>query len=246
MKTREFAFLVAGLLATIGVGGCAQTTVSPERESIARGLPKPGVILVHKFAVNSEDVWKNRDLIQRGIDGASSLTPDEQMTELANEVAEAMAERLVEKIGALGLPARRTTTGSYVPADALVIAGQFVTIDEGNRTQRLLIGFGAGASRVDANVFLLAPRNGRFVTLAEFTVNADSGKMPGAAVTMGAGAAAQGGLTAGMAVANVAASGVKGYRSEVANMAARSADKAAEYLADIFVRQGWISPDKVK
>ena len=68
--------------------------------------------------------------------------------------------------------------------------------------------------------------------------------MPGAAVTMGAGAAAQGGATAGMAAANVAAGGVKGYRSQVDAMAGRSADRAAQYLSEFFAREGWIPPDK--
>jgi hypothetical protein len=63
---------------------------------------------------------------------------------------------------------------------------------------------------------------------------------------MGAGAAAQGGVTAGMAAANVAVGGVKAYRSDVERMAGRSADEAVAYLSEYFAKQGWISPDKVK
>ncbi len=39
--------------------------------------------------------------------------------------------------------------------------------------------------------------------------------MPGAAITMGAGAAAQGAVTGGMAAANVAATGIKGCRTSL-------------------------------
>ncbi len=48
--------------------------------------------------------------------------------------------------------------------------------------------------------------------------------MPGAAVTMGAGAAAQGTVTASMAAANAAATGIKGYRSQLDAMAKRTTD----------------------
>jgi hypothetical protein len=109
-----------------------------------------------------------------------------------------------------------------------VITGRFVDIDEGNRAARFVIGLGAGQSKVDAQVQVLAPSGGGFRTVLEFNTHADSGEMPGAAVTIGAGAAAQGGVTAGMAAANVAAGGVKGYRSGVESMAGRSADRSAE------------------
>ena len=52
----------------------------------------------------------------------------------------------------MGLTAER---GSTVPAgtqNALLIKGQLVSIDEGNRTVRLIIGLGAGRSDVRAHV----------------------------------------------------------------------------------------------
>ena len=52
----------------------------------------------------------------------------------------------------MGLQAER---GSAVPAgvqNALLIKGQLVSIDEGNRTERVIIGLGAGRSDVRAQV----------------------------------------------------------------------------------------------
>ena len=115
---------------------------------------------------------------------------------------------------------------------------------KGNRLRRRVIGFGAGQSKLDTQV--LAPSGSGYPTLLEFKTHTDSGEMPGAAVTMGAGAAAQGTVTAGMAAANVAVSGVKTYRTAMGAMASRSADKAAAYLSEFFASQGWISPDMVK
>jgi hypothetical protein len=108
---------------------------------------------------------------------------------------------------------------------------------------------GAGASRVDTEgqVYHAGQAGqGPRTKLLEFTTHADSGKMPGAAVTMGAGAAAQGGATAGMAVANAAVGGVKTYRSEVERMAANSSEQATAYLSEYFGKQGWIAADRVR
>ena len=70
--------------------------------------------------------------------------------------------------------------------------------------------------------------------------------MPGVAPTLGAGAVAQGGVTAGMVVANTAMSGVKTYNSDVERMTANSADQAVRYLSEFFFKQGWIRKEQVR
>jgi spore maturation protein SpmB len=80
----------------------------------------------------------------------------------------------------------------------------------------------------------------------EFATHADSGKLPGAATTLSAGAVAHGGVTVGMVVASAAVSGVKTYKSEVARMAAASGDQVVRYLSEFFTRQGWIRSDQVR
>jgi hypothetical protein len=82
--------------------------------------------------------------------------------------------------------------------------------------------------------------------LLEFGTHSGSGIMPGAATTVGAGAAVAGGVTAGAAVRTVVMSGVKAHRSEVARLSGESADQAVRYLSEFFVRQGWLRPDQVK
>jgi hypothetical protein len=109
-----------------------------------------------------------------------------------------------------------------------------------------VIGLGVGQSKIDTQVQLVALTPNGYRTLLEFKTHTDSGEMPGAAVTMGAGAAAQGAVTAGMAVANAGISGVKAYRSAMGPMASRDADKTAAYLSQFFATEGWISPSQVK
>ena len=82
--------------------------------------------------------------------------------------------------------------------------------------------------------------------MLEFTTHSDSGTLPGAAPMLGAGAAVQGGVTAGMLVANASVSGVKTYKSDVARMAASSGDQVVRSLSEFFAGQGWIRGDQVR
>jgi len=105
-----------------------------------------------------------------------------------------------------------------------------------------VIGFGAGAAKVDTTVHVFYGRE----RIADFRTHADSGKMPGAAATLGAGAAAEGAVTGTMIATNAATGGYKEYHSQVERMSARSANEAARYLSELFGKQGWIAPDQVK
>jgi len=245
VRRRGYALVAAMLLAST-LNACSKATVQPQQELVGANLPPPSIVLVYRFAVNMNEVTQNQGLFQKAIDATESATTSERDADTAAEVADAFADELVTKIIALGLPAQRATPATYVPQNALLITGAFVDIDEGNRLRRMVIGLGAGQSKVDAQVQVISSTAQGRTTILEFTTHADSGEMPGAAVTMGAGAAAQGGATVGMAAANVAVGGVKAYRSEIAGMSARSADKAANYLGGFFARQGWSAPDQVK
>jgi hypothetical protein len=234
------------LIITIALAGCAQTTVQPEQETAMANLPAPLVVLVHKFGVNLNEVTETQGLYGRAIDAIERETMTQETKQLAQDVSNSLADELVKQINSMGLPAQRAGQDADVPPNALVITGYFVDIDAGNKARQLVIGFGAGQAHIDAQVQVLSPSEGGYRTLLEFKTHADSGEMPGAAVTMGAGAAAQGGLTAGMAAANVAVGGVKAYRTAMGAMAGRTADKAAAYLSKFFASQGWISPNQVK
>jgi len=227
---------IAACATLIALLGCAQTNVQVERETFA-SVPRPNVVLVQKLATNLSDVTANQSIVQQGIDAATNETQTGRDRALARDVADRFSDVLVEKINGYGLYARRASAYEQVPPSAVMVTGYFQDIDAGNRLRRLVIGFGAGQSQIDAQVQLLAQGSR---TLLAFETHADSGEMPGAAVTMGAGAAAQGGVTAGMAVANAGLSGVKGYRSAMDPMASRAAGKAAVTLGNFFVSQGWL------
>jgi len=245
MQHRSFSTLVI-IACVIGLAGCAKTVVQPVTETEKLGLPRPPQVLVYTFAVSPTEVIENQSIIHEFMESQGDMTPEQRLREIGREAAEAMAEELVRGISELGLPARRAYKETAIPPNGLTVEGAFLDVDQGNRLRRVIIGFGSGSARVNARVLVHQVRPDARVKLLDFMTHGDSGKLPGAAVTMGAGAAAQGGATAGMAAANVAVSGVKIYRSEHEQMAARSAEQAVAYLSQFFAKEGWIIKAKVK
>jgi Domain of unknown function (DUF4410) len=221
--------------------GCARTTVSPEQQYTGGPLPRPQMVLVYDFAYSSAQITANGGILHKALVDAQGTTVAEQDQEIGSEVANTMANKIAAGINGLGLQAMIADSNAPVPPNSVIVTGEFIDIDEGNRLRRLVIGFGTGQSKLDTQIRVLAPVGGTWQTVTEFTTHSDSGDMPGAAVTMGAGAAAQGAVTAEMAAANAAVGGVKAYRTAMGPMAAKSADDAVKYLAKFFASQGWIS-----
>lgn len=247
LMLKKTCLTIPALLTLTGIlGGCAQTTVQPQfAPSTAVNMPRPNRIVVFNFAVTPGEVTENQGFFQGVVNKFGSTSEFERAEGIGQEAANSFAEELVKRINNLGLPVERGQRGMPLPANALLISGQFLDVNEGNRLARTVIGLGVGQSTLDTQVQVYGPSSSGYRMILEFKTHADSGSMPGAAVTGPAGAAAAGGLTAGVAAANMAVSGVKGYQSSVGPMASRSANQAADYLSQFFAQNGWISPNQV-
>ena len=244
---RKNIWAAAALLLIAGAGGCARTVVQPKYEQqLAGSVVRPSQVLVYDFAATTANVRENQGLFAAAGHSLSSTTKNDRELAIVQTVQNRMAEDLVSGMRELGLPVQRATQGAVLPTDAVAVTGFFLNVDEGDRLQRTVVGFGAGQSTVDTKVEVYAPSTSGPIKLLEFSTHADSGAAPGALVTGGVGAAANGGMTVGIAAANLGVSAGKGYRSQVEQMTARSADQAVAYLSEYFAKQGWISQEKVK
>ena len=232
--------LSAALLLSCVVG-CGQTGVRDIKVTQEKNLPRPARILVYDFAVSEREVAEYQGIMRQQ---PSIKDPVEREKQIATEVKDALASELVDGLRSLGFAVERASREDRAIGNEMVIDGQFLTVDEGNPLRRLVIGFGSGMSTVESRAQVYQGGSARRVL--EFTTLSDSGKLPGAAPMLGAGAAVQGGVTAGMVVANTAVSGVKTYKSDVARMAAESGDQVVRYLSEFFAGQGWIRADQVR
>jgi hypothetical protein len=217
--------------------GCGPTQSRTELETSAVGLPKPEVVYVYNFAVDPSEVKLDPGgpLSRRLHMMSGDAQPqEEKVLALGRMVSNRIAADLVEKINAMGLTAQRGEPDSVLPANAIAVTGQFADVDEGNELRRLAIGFHQGQSRVGANVQVVHRGNsGSTVPLLEFVAAAESAPLPGAAVTMGAGA--------GVQVA-AASSGAKSLGDSVQSDANRLATRIATQLQQFFAKQGWTAP----
>ncbi len=235
---RAFIASIGMLLAT---AACAPTHVQTTQSYSGPELPRPDIVLVREFAVTPDQVKLDSGLSARARRAMSDSSITAQEAEVGRKTAAVIAATLVDEIQKLGLPAvQANSPRAAATGNALVIDGQVLAIDEGNRTRRNLIGLGAGRSEIDAEaqIYYIMPATSPQL-LQHFTADARSGNKPGAAETMGVGGAV--GRAAESTVVGVGS----GVASETlgANVDAdgqRMAKAIAKRLSQFFIRQGWI------
>lgn len=236
---------ILGLIVVLSLVACASSKVREEGEIAYTGLPRPQQVLIYNFAVSPSDIKQNSSIFAKVGRAIENPNPTAEEIQTGREVADALATELTEKIAAMGLNPVRVDSSMPTNPGSILITGHFMKIDEGNRLRRNVVGFGMGQSSVDAAVSVLAPTPSGLKEIIAFDAHADSGEMPGAAVTGGAGAAAGAG-TAAVLSANAVMGGVKSYKSASATQAKDIAKKIAEELARYFAQQGWIDPSLVQ
>jgi hypothetical protein len=232
--------LLATLAAAFAFAGCAPTQVQStyQREG---PMPRPARVLVYDFSVSPEEVQLDRGLSAELVQMAKGSSRTQQEIALGRKAARVLSDALVERINGMGLPAQRVSGAPMRWGDSVLVEGQFLSIDEGNRTERVVIGLGAGRSDVEALVQVYQALPTGMARLEEFSTVAKSGYKPGAAETMGMGAAA-GTLAASAAVTAGGAIASEALGADVEADARRTAASVAEQLKSYFAEQGWIQP----
>lgn len=237
--------LALATLAALALAACAPSKVETTEAYEGARLPRPDAIVVNDFAVASEGVQLDRGLgsrAERVLSGGSSAEAERK---LGRAVANAVSDTLVAELRAAGLPAARASDpiGS-TGTNRLIVSGELMSIDQGNRTRRTLIGLGAGQSRVasDTNVVYSITEGGERSLLA-FRADAESSRKPGAAETMGVGAVT-GRLATSAVVAGAAGVGGPAISDNldpsVEADARRMARGIAEKIEDFARQQGWL------
>ncbi len=218
------------------LGGKTNTVVISSYQG-TDSLPKPNRIVIYDFAVPLDSVAIDDSLGAR-LHQRRLLRPaseaDVSPEAVARRVQAAFSMALVSTLLKAQVSAERPSSFyAPVPAHTLVVRGEFVAVDEGDRSRRVMIGFGRGASSVQTRVILLLTTETQPILLKEFYLKSESGKKPGAAVGLGVGSAAT--------VAVGAATGDIGDRkASVEADAARMARQVAKEIVNVMIAQKWI------
>ena len=246
MTTASKLGLVTFMVLAMAVG-CGPTKVQQEQMTLSQ-LPRPDLILVYDFAASPDEVKLDTGLsadLKQEYEKYKGTSRTAEEIKVGHKVADAVAEELVKKIRSYGLMADRGFGLPQAKGKTYLIKGQLLSIDEGNRTERVVIGLGAGRTSVQANVqvYELTPEGMKRVD--DMRGTAKSGYKPGMGEMMGVGA------IAGHLLMSTAVSGTLAGTSEVTSATVegdgkRLAEDIAKDLGNFFIDQDWIPPDAVK
>jgi hypothetical protein len=229
--------MLVGTLAACGSDTDSEITNKMSKKD-RESLPQPTQILVYDFAVSPGEVSADSAVAGRLQGAGDDPNSNAARSSLEHQIAAIVAEKLVEELRDLGLPARRWNGPAAAGAGVYTIEGQFVTLDEGNAAMRLIIGFGVGGTEMETLVQAYAAEPTGKRLLAEATVSSESSNMPGLAATLPAGAA-----ISGIGVATAISTGVGVIReinTDVREGAEETAEAIVELMEPRFEKLDWI------
>ncbi|MBN2508538.1 MAG: DUF4410 domain-containing protein [Verrucomicrobia bacterium] len=185
--------LLAAVLATghcILLAGCqsASTGNAPATPPPAPLAANPRPVVVHDFAFDAARLHTDQGLLgqRQGpvMRMRQNLRPEETPAEKGARLAELLSETITKELVELNIPACRAPRGSPARANALVVGGQFMEVDEGNRLKRAVIGFGTGATEVLVQVSVYDLLQSRDQPILVYGTGTGSKPMPGGMVLM--------------------------------------------------------------
>ena len=234
---KPYSCITSCLFALALVAGCASTEVTERQEYKGGKLPRPNHIWVYDFAATPAEVPANSALAGKPVEHPTPQTPEQIAT--GRQVGEQIAAQLVEEFRGMGLPAMRGSSGTKPEINDLVIRGYLLSIDEGDATKRVAVGFGSGASHlsVAAEGFQMTAQGLR--KLGGGKGQSGGGKTPGGAVGVA------GMIATGNPVGLIVGGGVKAYgeysgSAKIEGRAKETAKLIAETVKPKFQEQGWI------
>lgn len=230
------------LLLAVAAFGCAGAHVTQESSAAPISAAPPSAVVVYPFAVSVSDVSLNSGIFQVAYRNMTDANTGAQEQDLARQTAQNICVKVAANLTGKGI--NTTCLQRGVPPtgnNVLILDGQFTDISQGNRLRRMVIGLGAGASKVDTVVQVIQKTDQGSTEIIDFATNADSGYMPGAGITGPAGAAAGGATAAASLGVNLAAGGVKNFTSSTGYLVDKTTDQIVQQVVNYYNRQGWSS-----
>ncbi|MFZ4693857.1 MAG: DUF4410 domain-containing protein [Verrucomicrobiia bacterium] len=198
------------------LGGCASVSVTRVRhDAPEKAATRPSVIYVQPFAIDQGEF--NVDRVA------------DELAQFKKDLATVMQDYLVALAQKhLGVTARAVS--AYPKGETgWLITGHFTRVNQGSRALRMVIGFGAGGTKMETAVRVddLGPNPDR--RFLNFETTGGSGAEPGA-------------ITGG-GLSGVAVSAATGVGKGVSEDCARTAKMIIATLSEYMALQGWILPE---
>ncbi|MGF6898953.1 DUF4410 domain-containing protein [Paraburkholderia sp. GAS348] len=174
------------------VAGClgAVSTLGAAADSIPFAAPAP-IVYVSDFELDVANVKPDSGPGQRvrrlrGLlpSGPGPLGQDKNPEDHARDIVNEMADALTADLKKGGVDARRIAPSQPLPAAGWQVRGVFLSVDEGNRLRRAMVGFGAGQNDIQVAVSCDSLGTADLPPLYQAVEEADSKGKPGAAIKL--------------------------------------------------------------
>jgi hypothetical protein len=211
----------AGLALILALTSCASISVDKTAEQATPRMPQK--IYVAGFDVANGNFKVDREGFE--------------LAEFKQNLCAMMQTASVTDLSQRLIPAVPTTKDQvFQPENAWLIRGEFTKVNQGSRLLRGAIGFGAGGTKVETNIYVYDLNQNSNTPFLTFSTTGGSNAEPGA-VTGGA-------TDPVVAAIGVAASGAGNVAHGLSEDTARTAREITAELSDYMYRSGWISKDK--
>jgi hypothetical protein len=231
--TRKMKDLVLFGLVLVILGGCATARVDQTKKTTGP-LPRPDMVIVNDFSVTSAEVKLDQGVMSKVMRDSNSRSVSEEENKVGHMVAKKLSESLVEELRKVGIEATRAGSQVRASSTTLMLTGQFITIDEGNQTARVWVGFGMGGSVLRTRIQVI--QGGQLIAEAETMTR--SNLKPGMLTSLGAGAAA--GAVAPIVVGAVTTGVSEAFLAVVEKDAKRTAKEVAKKVEKAYQDRGWL------
>jgi hypothetical protein len=219
---------------TVAGFGCAGARVGVTQQAPSE-VPQPDFLIVERFGVSPEDVKLDRGLSAQALRGLKERPLNDEERKIGAAVATVMGDETVRLLRAAGIPAYLDSYAPTASRTTALLQGQFLSVDEGDRTQRVWLGFGLGGSKVQIKMQIL--QGG--VVVAEGEVQTTSDLKPGMLASLGVGAAT-GNIATAAAIGGGTAVASEALLVSVEADAKRAAKAVADRLIQGYKDRGWL------
>ncbi|MFM0639026.1 DUF4410 domain-containing protein [Paraburkholderia metrosideri] len=174
------------------VAGClgAASTLSAAADSAPFAAPVP-IVYVSDFELDVANVKPDSGPGQRvrrlrGLlpSGPGPLGEDKNPEDHARNIVNEMADALTADLKRGGVDARRVAPGQPLPAMGWQVRGVFLSVDDGNRLRRAMVGLGAGQNDIQVAVSCDSLGTADLPPLYQAVEEADSKGKPGAVIKL--------------------------------------------------------------
>jgi hypothetical protein len=213
MKTLLSAVAAATLLS-------ACSSVSVNNYQHGGKVTKPAQVYVAPFDTT-------RTTVNIGGDKDGTKTPA-----FKQAITTLLQDYTVQNVSKHVAPATKVASASAAPKAGWLVTGRFTRINSGNRGMRMIVGLGAGGSKMETEVEVYDLAAGKGKPFLHFSTSGGTNAMPGLITSGGPGVGA---------VYSMIYAAANGSTDD----AARTSRMIAGGLSEYYGEQGWIAKDKV-